>query len=193
MPQLRNSKHEAVLQAFLRDPKRVGWRAYKAVYRKSSQRAAETAWSRLLKDAVFKARHDELLKAVTQAAVDAAVMDLQEVLAELSKLGRANMQDFVVGGDDTADVIESLQALPREHAAAIQELTIDTYMEGKGDDAREVKRVKLKLHDKKGSLAELRRHLEPVKHEHSGTLTLEMLVAASMEKKAAPAKKAKAA
>jgi HD superfamily phosphohydrolase len=102
MPQLRNSKHEAVLQAFLRDPKRVGWRAYKAVYRKSSQRAAETAWSRLLKDAVFKARLKELTEAVTKAAVDAAVMDLQEVLAELSKLGRANMQDFVVGGDDTA-------------------------------------------------------------------------------------------
>jgi hypothetical protein len=116
-------------------------------------------------------------------------MDLQEVLAELSKLGRANMQDFVVGGDDTADVIESLQALPREHAAAIQELTIDTYMEGKGDDAREVKRVKLKLHDKRGSLAELRRHLEPVKHEHSGGRSRSRCWSREHGEEAAPAKK----
>lgn len=168
MAALRNAKHEAVLAAFIADAERVGWRAYRAVYPKSSQRASETAWSRLLKSAEFKARHDELLAAVMAAAKSKAVMDLSEVLEELSKLGRSNVQRMLVGGDDTAEVVASLRALAAEDAAAIQEIVVDAYVEGAGEDAREVKRVRLKLHDKRGALAELRRHYEPSKHEHSG-------------------------
>lgn len=170
MSVLKNARHEAVLAAYLGDRERVGWKAYAAVYPKSSQRAAETAWSRLLKDAEFAARRDELLAAVVEGVKSAAIMDLEEVLAELSKLGRANMQDFIVqgAGDNTAEVIAELRALAREHAAAIQELTVETYLEGAGKDAREVKRVKLKLHDKRGALAELRRHFEPSRHEIAG-------------------------
>ena len=165
---LKNSKHETVLAAFIQDPERVGWRAYRAVYPKCSQRAAETAWSRLLENAEFKARHDELLAAVTAEAKSAAVMDLTEVLEELSKLGRSNIQNVIVRGDDTADVVEALRDLPPEHAATIQELTIETYLEGGGEDAREVKRVRIKLHGKRDALSELRRHHEPDRHEHSG-------------------------
>jgi hypothetical protein len=40
MPALANPKHEAVAQAFIADPERIGWRAYSQVYPKSSQRAA---------------------------------------------------------------------------------------------------------------------------------------------------------
>src|SRR4051794_1055495 len=53
---LSNAKHEAVAQALIADPQKVGWRAYKAVYPKSSRHAAETAFGRLLKDATFAAR-----------------------------------------------------------------------------------------------------------------------------------------
>jgi phage terminase small subunit len=166
MPVLKNAKHEALAQAYFKDRERVGWKAYKAIYPKSSQRAAETGFSRLLKKAEFAARIAELDQAVAQASVDAKVMDLQEVLAELSKLGRANMQDFIVSGADTSDVVTALRDMNREHAAAIQELTIETYLEGRGDDAREVKSVKLKLHDKRGALSELRKHHEPQKHQH---------------------------
>jgi hypothetical protein len=41
MPVLENTKHEAVAQAYMADPAKVGWRAYKAVYPKSSRHAAE--------------------------------------------------------------------------------------------------------------------------------------------------------
>lgn len=168
MPKLKNVKHEAVLQAYLLDKTRVGWRAYKAVYPKSSQRAAEVAWSRLLTNAEFTARRDELLAGVLEAVKNTATMDLAEVLEELSKLGRSNIQNMVVDGDDTADVVMSLRDMTPAHAATISELTIETYVEGKGEDARDVKRVRLKLHDKKGALSELRRHFEPDRHEHSG-------------------------
>lgn len=168
MPALKNSKHESVLAHYIRDSERVGWRAYQAVYAQSSQRAAEVAWSRLLTNAEFTARHDELLAEVTEAAKTAAVMDLTEVLEELSKLGRSNLQNIVVSGDDTADVVQALRDMAPEHAAAIKTLITETYVEGHGEDKRTVKRVKLELHDKKGALAELRRHYEPERHEHSG-------------------------
>lgn len=168
MPALSNLKHEAIVRAYIGDPERIGARAYSAVFPKASPGAARTAWSRLLRKAAFSARIAQVEAEIAAGAIDSAVMSQHEVLAELSKLGRANMQDFIVVGDDTAQVIASLQDLARDNAAAIQELTVETYIEGTGDDAREVKRVKLKLHDKRGALAELRRHFEPQRHEHSG-------------------------
>lgn len=157
---LQNAKHEAVLQHYFSDAERVGWRCYQRVYPKSSQRASETGFSRLLKTAEFAAR----LAWLQRSAADDNVMSLNEVLVELSKLGRSNIQNIVVGGDDTKDVIEALQDMAPEHAATIQELTIETYTEGQGEFARDVKRVKVKLHGKHAPLAELRRHYEPDKH-----------------------------
>jgi HD superfamily phosphohydrolase len=161
---LQNAKHEAVLQHYFADPERVGWRCYQRVYPNSSQRASETAFSRLLKTADFSARLAWLQKA---AAAD-NVMDLNEVLVELSKLGRSNIKRAVLRGDDTDQLVESIDSLPDDAAATVQELTIETYIEGAGEDARRVKRVKVKLHSKHAALAELRRHHEPDKHEHTG-------------------------
>lgn len=80
------------------------------------------------------------------------------VLRELAALGFANMADYIrVQPDGTAYV--NLAGLSREQAAAIQELTVDEYTEGRGEEARAVKRVKLKLADKRGSLELLGRHL----------------------------------
>ena len=161
MPVLRNAKHEAVAQSYFADPERIGWKAYQAHYPKADQHSAETAFSRLLlKNAEFGMRIAEL----DAAAATGKVMDLHEVLLELSLLGRSNLQDTLVNGDTTADVVASLRDMDRRHAAAIKSLTVDYYNEGSGDDAREVKRVKIELHDKRGALAELRRHFEPQKH-----------------------------
>jgi hypothetical protein len=168
MPALKNAKWEAVLQQFVASEDRVGWRAYCAVYKGSSQRAAETAWSRLLKSAVFVTRRDELLAEIAEAVKSAKVMDLQETLEGLTNIGRANIKNVLVDGDSEHDVVASIRDLPDEHAATIKSLTIDTFMTGKGDDAREVKRVKVELHNKLGALHELRAHHEPQRHELMG-------------------------
>lgn len=170
MPALKNAKHEAVAQAYIADAERSGPRAYRGVYPKSSQHAAETAYGRLLKKAEFRERIAELEGKSAELAVAAGVMSRLEVLQELSSIGRGNMQDYVVRGDDVGEVVAALRDLPRGHAAAIQELTIDTYMDGAGDDAREVKRVRLKLHDKRGALRDLGQHykLFTEKIEHAG-------------------------
>ena len=165
---LSNAKHEAVLQQYFSDPERVGWRCYQRVYPKSTRRAAETGFSRLLKTADFGERLAFLDKTVADRAVDDQVMTLNEVLVELSKLGRSSIKKAVLHGDDTDELVESIEDMPDDAAATVQELTVETYVEGYGDDARKVKRVKVKLHGKHAPLAELRRHYEPDKHEHTG-------------------------
>jgi hypothetical protein len=60
--------------------------------------------------------------------------------------------------------------LSRDQAAALAEITVETFMVGRGKVARDVRRVKFKLADKLGALNQLARHhkLLTDKHEHTG-------------------------
>ena len=175
MPVLANAKHEAVALAYLGDREKIGWRAYKKVYPKSSQHAAETAFSRLLKNAEFAARVAE----THEAAATEAVMSATEVLEELSKLGRANMQDFLRITKD-GDPVLDLSGLTRVQAAALVEVTTEDYLDGRGEDAREVKRIKFKLAPKTAALDLLGKHhkLFVERHQHELGGIAEQLAAA---------------
>ncbi len=107
-----------------------------------------------------------LTKANVRAAITAAKQDRAErtqvtqdqVLAELKKLGFANMADYIeVQSDGTAAI--DLSKLDRDQAAAITEVVVDEYTEGRGDDARQVKRIRFKLADKRGALVDMGKHL----------------------------------
>ena len=50
-----------------------------------------------------------------------------------------------------------LSELTPGQAAALREVTVETFTDGKGADAREVRRVKFKLADKLGALLQLGR------------------------------------
>lgn len=80
------------------------------------------------------------------------------VLRELAKMGFSNMLDYATVQPDGYAYID-LADLTRDQAAAIQEMTIDEYVDGTGEDARPVKRVRVKLADKKASLELLGKHL----------------------------------
>ena len=83
---------------------------------------------------------------------------LIQVVREFAELAFVNMQDFItVQADGSA--YTDLSKLTRDQAAAIQEITVDQYTEGRGDAARNVKRVKIKLADKQGALNSLAKHL----------------------------------
>ena len=74
------------------------------------------------------------------------------VLDELAKLAFANHADFLVWSADGKSVAYDLSGVTHEQLAAIQEVTIDTYVDGSGEDAPLVKSVKVKLAPKIAAL-----------------------------------------
>ena len=49
--------------------------------------------------------------------------------------------------------------LTRDRAAALAEVAVEEFVDGRCENARAVKRVKFKLHDKRAALVDLGRHL----------------------------------
>ena len=98
-----------------------------------------------------------------------------KVLAEPALLGFANMRDYIRISKDGEPYID-LSELTREQAAAISEVAVDDYVDKRGENAREVKKVRLKFHDKKGALVEIGKHLgmftEKVEHRVLGPLVI---------------------
>ena len=79
------------------------------------------------------------------------------IIQELALIGFANMQDYIA--IQNGDAFVDLSKLTRRQAAAICEVTSEVYMEGKGDEAKAVKRTKFKLSDKRAALVDLGKHL----------------------------------
>jgi phage terminase small subunit len=77
---------------------------------------------------------------------------------ELAKMGFANMQDYM-GATDNGDPFLDFSKLTRAQAAALAEVAVEEFVDGRCENARAVKRVKFKLHDKRAALVDLGRHL----------------------------------
>jgi phage terminase small subunit len=143
----------------------MGGASYLAAGFKCSKAAAAVAANRLLKIASVSDRIAELQAQVaaiedgaTAKAFEAAAITKEKVVAELGRLAFANMLDYIritPGGGIEVD----LSRIERDTAAAILEVTVDTYVDGRGEDAREVKRVRFKLADKRAALVDLGKHL----------------------------------
>ena len=138
--------------------------------------AAEAAFSRLLRNPKFAARIAEL----SEQAAEGAVMSARQVLEELSKIGRANMADFI-RAFACGDPVEAVRQLTPNQAAALCEVTVEQFMDGGGEDAREIRKVKFKLIAKTPALDLLGKHhgiYAPEKHEHTLGGVAERLAAA---------------
>ncbi len=119
--------------------------------------------------------------AIAMAARSARTeISADRVVTELAKLGFANMLDYM-RPNEHGDPVLHFSELTRNEAAALQEVTVDSYFEREGEDLVPVKRVKFKLADKVLALTTLGRHLGIFKDtlELKGKVTLEQLVAAS--------------
>ena len=175
MGALANGKHEAVLQAYFADPNRVGWRAYAKVYPNAKQRAAETAWSRLLKNAEFSARVAELDAAVTEKVVEASAITVERVISELAKIGFASAKRYLRLTDDGEPAID-LSQVSEDEFAALAQVTVEDFVDARSepDEAlepqahggelkrrrgRDVRRVTFKLHPKIPALVAIGEHL----------------------------------
>jgi phage terminase small subunit len=122
-----------------------------------SEKGADVAGARLLGNVRVKEQIEQALTKVC-AKLDITV---EKVLGELAKLGFSNMQDYIVVTEE-GFAYADLSKLTRDQAAAIQEITTDSYTErtGEGDEIRVVKKCKFKLGDKRGSLELLGRYLK---------------------------------
>lgn len=118
-----------------------------------SPRTANEQAARMLTIANVRARVNYLDAKIVHGLEIAA----ETTVKELAKLAYVNMDDFVIMQADGSAVL-NLEATTREHRAAIQEITVDEYVDGKGEAARPVKRVKVKLYDKRQALVDLGRH-----------------------------------
>lgn len=80
------------------------------------------------------------------------------VVQELARLGFSNMMNYIDVDPDGNPRIE-LQNLTADTSAAIKKITVEEYKEGRGENAREIKRITLELHDKKAPLIALGKYL----------------------------------
>ena len=110
----------------------------------------------------------ELARRQAKLAEKAGVT-VEGIVQELAKLGFANMADYMRVGAD-GDPSLDFSKLTRDQAAALAEVTVEDFKDGRGEEARDVRRVKFKLADKRAALVDLGKWLQMFieKHEHSG-------------------------
>ncbi len=81
----------------------------------------------------------------------------EKTLAEVAKLAFARLPDlFIINNEGEA--VFNLNLMTPEIEAAIGEYTVDTYMQGRGKDAVEIKKVRVKLANKLDALEKLMRY-----------------------------------
>jgi len=85
------------------------------------------------------------------------------VVKELSKLGFSNMQDYAIWNGSSVTLTDSNKLTP-DQAACVSEVSQTITKDGGS--------IRFKLHDKKGALELLGKHLNMFKeqHEHSGEI-----------------------
>jgi len=113
-----------------------------------SAKSAEAQASRLLRNTAVQAALGEAMQARSQRTEVTA----DRVVAELAKLAFADMRDYWPRPGETID----LHRLDEDRTAAVEEISISETVDRAGVLHR---RTRLKLHDKKGALDSLARHL----------------------------------
>ena len=83
-------------------------------------------------------------------------MTTESIVAELAKIGFANMGDYLAE-DDEGNVVVDITGMTADEAAVLSEVRTETYMKGRGDAAVPVTKVYIKKYDKKAALDSLAR------------------------------------
>lgn len=136
-----------------------------------SEKSAESKGSQLLRNVKVRKLVDSYLsKRASKLEIKA-----EKVLEELARLAFCNMQDYI--RIQNGEFYVDFSTLTRDQAAAIQEVTVEEYSEGRGEEKRDIKRTKFKLNDKRGALELLGKNLKlftdkvevggKLEHEHS--------------------------
>ena len=82
----------------------------------------------------------------------------ERVLQEYANIAFSSLGDLMQYDDDGSAYLDFSLMTPNMQAA-VSEFTVEEYTEGRGEGAEKVKRIKIKLGDKKGALDALAKHL----------------------------------
>lgn len=99
-------------------------------------------------------RVEELLA----AGAEKAGVTVQRIVDELATIGFANMLDYMTIGP-VGDPHLDFSRITRVQAAALGEVTVEDFKDGRGEATRDVRRVRFKLNDKLAALEKLGKHL----------------------------------
>lgn len=119
-----------------------------------SEKTARSQGQRLLTNVDIAA----LLQDAQAKRAERTEITADRVLEELAKIAFSNMNDFIRTTGE-GDAFVDLSELTREQAAAISEVTVEDYKDGRGGDARDVRKVKFRLSDKRAALVDIGKHL----------------------------------
>lgn len=163
MPVLANARHERFAQGVANG--QPASKAYEAAGYKARGTSAATNASQLLRESpAVRARIEEL----KQRGAERAEISIERWLTEVARIGFFNMNSFIRIGAD-GDPYFDLSQITEEEAGAIAEFTVEDFKDGRAKDAREVRRIKVKTHNKLGALAEIGKHLGIAqRHEITG-------------------------
>jgi phage terminase small subunit len=154
---LSERKHEAFAQALFRGLSRA------AAYREAGFAGDRRSAGKLAHRTDIARRVEELIErrqfledyTTEQALIDGKVSKLA-IVQELALIGFSNIAHYMrvlPGGEPVVDLTD-LADRP-ELWRAIKDIVVDEYVEGRGDDARLVKRTRVVLHDKRSALIDL--------------------------------------
>ena len=159
MPELKNHRRELFCQ-FIHAGK-----SHRESYELAGFKASrKNAWS-LRQAQDIKRRLDELNRialererAAIARAAEAYAVTTDRIVGHLARIAFANIEDYLTidsNGEPSIDIAKAT----RDQKFAITEVLLDQYMDGRGDDARKVKRIRIKLADKRAALVDLGKHL----------------------------------
>lgn len=125
-----------------------------------SQKTARTIACKLLAKAHIQAK----IQSGMEKRSKRLEISADKTLTEIAKLAFSNMMDYLSIQPDGQAFVD-LSKLERDQAAAIQEYTVDEYYEHDPDSEekngmRKIKKIKVKLADKRAALELLARHLK---------------------------------
>jgi len=157
VPTLKNIKHEAFCQAIA-----LGLRA-PAAYVKAGYEPKPPNAYRLWKRPKIQERVAELNakkqlveQKATERVIERLAMTKEAVGREFALMGFSNMMDFTKLDAEGHRVFD-LSDVTREQMAAVQEMAVDYYVEGTGEEALRIKKVRVKLYPKHSALVGLSR------------------------------------
>jgi phage terminase small subunit len=136
---------------------RIDWNATQAAIRAGySRKTAQEQGSQLLSKLMVQ----EALAEVMAEDSARCRVSVDDAISELTRVAFLNIMDYMRIGSE-GDPYVDLSALTRDRALGLVSFECEDYKDGRGEDARDVRRVKIRVADKVRALAELLKHIKP--------------------------------